>query len=364
MACRLTTAYSGGSTLQIGNVLYLSSSNVTGFDQLSTNGNLSINLPTISLPQAQVEIIKTDHTGHPVDGIPGTYKPKYDEGYKVGYDTGYDSGFTTGKQRGIDAGTATGRSDGYDKGYAETYQPAFDSAYNAQLPIGEAAGWNQGQINGFTQGYNWAPTVYGYGSVTISSGNYGGGVWGSSGTVMMNIGGGVISDLHMMSPDEVPAFYYKLGLDDGNTKGVSEGSIEGYKVTYADAYAAAFTIGYENGTTEGVSQGTANGETKGFNAGWELGYDPGFNSGFEAGVQHYLSGHQSSSSFGTLSIELGGYISMAPGSLLLGDAQAGDIGATGSGSDVASDTGVPEPTSFALLSIAIGAVSLRRAGRK
>jgi hypothetical protein len=388
IACRQAAAYTGGTYLQAGTLTLSSNSvlvssyqpvtignsvNLSANGILNTNGNV-INLntnanpvsvfPTPAPPPPQLEIIALDKTGHPLNGIPDTYQPKYDEGYKVGYAGGYDSGFVSGKQRGTDEGTTNGQSDGYNKGFGESYQPAFDLAYNTQLPIGEAAGWNQGQVNGFAKGYDWAPTIMG--SVTVSNGNhYGGGVWGSVLDVTMysdNYGGN--SNRRYLLPEEVPAFYYKLGLDDGNTIGVSEGSAAGYKVTYPDAYAAAFPIGYQNGTVEGTSQGSVNGEIKGFNAGWDLGYGPGFDSGFEAGIQHYLSG-QPSSSFGTLSIELGGLGLMAPpSSLSLGDVQAGSFGSTSGGSSAASDTSVPEPTSVALLSVAIGAIILRRAGRK
>ena len=161
---------------------------------------------------------------------------------------------------------------------------------------------------------------------------------------------------HFVSTEDVPAFYYKLGVDDGKINGVSAGSADGYKVTYPEAYAAAYPIGYENGTVEGTSQGSANGKSEGFSAGWALGYGPGFDSGFETGVQYYLNGRQPPSSFGTLSIELAGLgLVMPPDS-----PGAGQIGSFA----VASDTSVPEPTTFALLSVVIGAVILRRAGRK
>lgn len=350
MACRPAAAYWDDRPALAWNIAVPSSADSFPVYQLGTIGYLTIGAPPVAAPPPQVEIITTDRTGHPVNGIPGIYQPKYDEGHKVGYDTGYESGFLSGKQRGTEEGTANGRSDGYNKGYGETYQPAFDAAYNTLLPVGEKAGWNQGQINGFAEGYNWAPILAG--SVSVSNHNYGSGTFGSLSISSIMYGDLGLHSYVSLSPDEVPAFYYKLGLDDGTAKGTSDGSADGYKVTYADAYAAAYPIGYQNGTVEGVAQGTANGESQGFAAGWDLGYGPGFDIGFYAGIQHYLSGQQPSSSFGTLSIEIGG------------DIQVGDFGATIDSSNVVSDESVPEPATLPLLSVAIGAVIFRRAGRK
>jgi hypothetical protein len=354
IAGRQAPAYSGATLLQSGTLTLQSSSVWTLSYDANTGGNLAGIVPTIA-PAPQVEIIQMDRTGHPLNGIPNTYQPKYDEGYDVGYATGYDSGLVTGKQRGINEGTATGQSDGYNKGFGETYQPAFDLAYNTQLPIGKAAGWNQGNVDGFAEGYDWAPTFFG--SVSVSNSNSNSGIWGSFSGIMLNSGGyGINSNVRIMTPDEVPAFYYQLGLDDGNTKGVSEGSAAGYKLTYADAYAAAFPIGYENGTVEGTSQGTANGNREGFSAGWDLGYGPGFDSGFDAGIQHYLSGHQPMSTYGTLEVTLSG-------SSFLGVLPVISFGATSDGVDLGLEPSVPEPTSFALLGVATAVVMLRRAGR-
>jgi hypothetical protein len=353
LAGRQAPAYSGAVLLQSGTLAIQGNSTWALSYEANTSGNLIGIVPTITPPPPQVEIIQTDRTGHPVNGIQDTYQPKYHEGYDVGYATGYDSGLATGKQRGIDEGTAIGQSDGYNKGFGETYQLAFDLAYNTQLPIGKAAGWNQGHIDGFAEGYDWAPTFFGSGSVDWRN-NSSSGISISSGVVAFS--GGYGTNFRIMSPDEVPAFYYKLGLDDGNTKGVSNGSTDGYKLTYADAYAAAFPIGYENGTVEGTSQGTANGHSEGFSAGWDLGYSPGFDSGFEAGIQHYLSGHQPSSTYGTLEITLSG-------SPFLGASPVISLGATSDGVDLGSEPGVPEPTSFALLGVATAVVMLRRAAR-
>jgi len=257
IACRLASAYSGislvqGGTLTLnsaasislvqGGTLLLNNAASSSLYQLNTNGNFVNALPTAAPPLPQLEYIATDRTGHPVNGIPDTYQPKYNEGYGLGYATGYDSGLITGKQRGTDVGTANGRNDGYNTGFGESYQPAFDLAYNTQLPIGKEAGWNQGNAIGFAEGYDWAPTFFGS---TSLSGNLtiGGGNWGSSSGVMMTFGNyGFNSNFRSMSPDEVPAFYYKLGLDDGNTKGASDGSADGYKITYPDAYAARIRL--------------------------------------------------------------------------------------------------------------------------
>ena len=171
--CRQTAAYSGGNALQAA-VLYVSNNQVVlqshplstsvGWVDLNTNGNGNLDsvLSAAAPPPPQLEFIETDRTGHPVDGIPGTYQPKYDEGYKVGYTTGYDSGFVTGKQRGTDEGSSNGRNDGYNKGFGETYQPAYDSAYTAQLPIGQAAGWYQGNTDGVAEGYKLRTDAHGF----------------------------------------------------------------------------------------------------------------------------------------------------------------------------------------------------------
>jgi PEP-CTERM motif len=354
---RLTAAYPGDDQILVANNVYLSYSATYPVYQLDSGVHL-VNVFSTPAPLVpQLEIIAMDRTGRPLNGIPDIYQPNYKEGHDIGYASGYGSGFATGQQRGTSEGTTNGRNDGYDKGWGETYQPAFDSAYDAHLPVGKVAGWNQGHVDGFADGYDYAPILAG--SLTVTNNNrYGGGNWGSGAGIMAFSGSEFNSGFRYLSPDEVPAFYYKLGLDDGKKEGESTGSTDGYKVTYSGAYAAAFPIGYEDGTAKGTSQGTSDGKDQGFSAGWEIGYEPGFDSGFDAGVQHYFSQH-TSTMHGTLEVSFSGYVIPA-GPLSWGESPILFFDVAPAVGDATSDASVPEPTSMALLGIAMAAIMLRR----
>jgi hypothetical protein len=269
------------------------------FGYILQNGTIdnSVNVAsTVTSASPSLEYIAVDGTGHPLKGIPETFQPKYDEGFQAGYGVGYASGFTNGQRRGTSAGTADGRSDGYNKGWDDAYQPAFDSAYSGQLPFGQAAGWKQGLVDGFEEGYLWAPTLSGFLTGTNNGHGHGNGIYGFSGSI--TISSGAWSGNNLVSTADPPAFYYKLGYDDGNESGLSAGSTEGYNLTYPGAYATAYPIGYQNGTIQGTLQGTSDGSSEGFSAGWDFGYDRAYDYGFGAGVQYHLFGAFTLPSYG------------------------------------------------------------------
>jgi PEP-CTERM motif-containing protein len=296
-------------------------------------GDSGLSIPAAAPPAGtQIEVfLSGSQAGHPVNGVPGTYQPNYDNGYGTGYSTAYPTGLVKGKQRGQSEGTATGKSDGYSAGWDESYQPAFDTAYANNLPYGQEAGWKQGIMNGFAKGYDWAEA---FAEDHVTWNHNPNDSYGSAGSVFISANGpggwgGTLNLTQTVSVSDVSGFYFKLGYGDGNTAGLAAGDTDGYSETYPIAYAAAYPLGHEIGATQGSLYGIQNGKESGFNAGWQLGYGPGYDGGFAAGIEYYRTGD----------FALPNY--------------AGVFGAP-------MPSQVPEPSSLALVGIAVAPMMLRR----
>lgn len=227
--------------------------------------------------------------------VPKDFQSDYRTGYDSGYTIGYDSGLASGKAEGTSVGTQKGQAAGFDKGWNETYPAAYDAAYNTSLPIGHLDGWEQGILEGFEAGLDWAPIILSpgvyspgasNGTLSIAGSWLGYYDWSGSGTWL----GGVIVHSGLFHQYNWSQHWYDEGYDAGHEKGNTIGHKVGYRLTYASAYAAAFEIGYQSGLTEGVTDGTDEGTDAGFTAGWDLGYDNAYSWGFYAGLDYAAFG--------------------------------------------------------------------------
>ncbi|MGD9636742.1 MAG: hypothetical protein AB7G28_23200 [Pirellulales bacterium] len=228
--------------------------------------------------------------------IPAEFEPRYDAGYTAGYPVGYQSGFKDGQVRGRNEGWTNGKSDGHTAGWGEAYPLAFDIAYDEIFPRAHLAGWKDGVLEGFREGYDYAPQIaeeilknwdgrgggsY-FGSLSVST-------LGHLGLIDAFVGDGIIV-WKGANDNNWSKLAFDEGFKTGKAEGFSVGSTDGYDDTYGPTYDQAYPIGHQLGIWEGTAAGNREGRKQGRDEGREAGHELGFGAGFYAGIEHRIFG--------------------------------------------------------------------------